>query len=91
MLSRREQDMTENKAAGNKVAGHDAGAGSHDQVACWRRDRLVDAGFSQGLAVELARTPAIDLHALLQLVDRGCPPELAARILAPLPGPDQAR
>jgi hypothetical protein len=25
-----------------------------------------------------------DLHALLELVDRGCPPALAARILAPL-------
>jgi hypothetical protein len=27
---------------------------------------------------------AIDVHALLQLVDRGCPPELAARILSPV-------
>jgi hypothetical protein len=26
----------------------------------------------------------MDLHALLGLVDRGCPPDLAARILAPL-------
>jgi hypothetical protein len=26
----------------------------------------------------------MDLHALLELVDRGCPPALAARILAPL-------
>ena len=26
----------------------------------------------------------VDLHELLVLVDRGCPPELAARILAPL-------
>jgi hypothetical protein len=26
----------------------------------------------------------VDLHALLDLVDKGCPPQLAARILAPL-------
>jgi hypothetical protein len=26
----------------------------------------------------------VDIHALLELVDRGCPPHLAARILAPL-------
>jgi hypothetical protein len=34
----------------------------------------------------LARDPRTDLHALLELVDRGCRPELAARILAPLDG-----
>jgi hypothetical protein len=32
----------------------------------------------------LAHNPEIDLHALLDLIDRGCPPELAARITAPL-------
>jgi hypothetical protein len=26
----------------------------------------------------------VDLHALIELVERGCPPVLAARILAPL-------
>jgi hypothetical protein len=40
------------------------------------------------LAQQLAATPDIDLHALLELVDRGCPPALAARILAPLNWPD---
>jgi hypothetical protein len=38
------------------------------------------------LAAELAVEPAVDLHELLVLVDRGCPPALAARILAPLEG-----
>jgi hypothetical protein len=38
------------------------------------------------LALSLATTPGIDLHALLELVDRGCPPELAARILSPVQG-----
>lgn len=53
----------------------------------WRRDRLVDAGLPRGLATRLARDAGYDLHALIELVERGCPPSLAARILAPL---DQA-
>jgi hypothetical protein len=51
-------------------------------VVGWRAERLRDAGFPPGLAERLARQ-RVDLHALLQLVDRGCPPHLAARILAP--------
>jgi hypothetical protein len=50
----------------------------------WRTRRLISAGFSIDLAQQLARSDRIDLHRLLELVDRGCPPELAARILAPL-------
>jgi hypothetical protein len=53
-------------------------------VEAWRLRRLVDGGFPLRLAGELAATPGIDLHALLALLDRGCPPELAARILAPI-------
>ena len=53
-------------------------------VSEWRRRRLAAAGFDSRLAAELADEPGIDLHELLVLVDRGCPPELAARILAPL-------
>jgi hypothetical protein len=36
------------------------------------------------LAQQLARDRGVDLHALIELVERGCPPSLAARILAPL-------
>jgi hypothetical protein len=50
----------------------------------WRRRRLAAAGFEPRVAAELAAEPAVDLHELLVLVDRGCPPTLAARILAPL-------
>jgi hypothetical protein len=53
-------------------------------VTTWRRDRLVEAGFTLRLAARLARDPRYDLHALIELVERGCPPELALRILAPL-------
>ena len=52
----------------------------------WRRRRLIAAGFDAGLAIALADGDA-DLHELLVLVDRGCPPHLAARILAPIDGP----
>jgi hypothetical protein len=50
----------------------------------WRAARLRRAGFERRAALELARDDAFDLHTLLDLVDRGCPPHLAARILAPL-------
>jgi hypothetical protein len=50
----------------------------------WRVGRLMRAGFSPELAQQLAVENRIDLHELLELVDRGCPPALAARILAPL-------
>ncbi len=47
----------------------------------WRQQRLLAAGFPPPLAARLAGTPGTDVHALLGLIDRGCPPELAARIL----------
>jgi hypothetical protein len=50
----------------------------------WRARRLTSAGFPVHLAQQLARADRVDLHELLSLVDRGCPPHLAARILAPL-------
>jgi hypothetical protein len=53
-------------------------------VIAWRSRRLQRAGFDPALANSLARDRRSDLHALLELVDRGCPPALAARILAPL-------
>jgi hypothetical protein len=61
------------------------GDGLPQDVVGWRRCRLLEAGFPEELAEALARDHAVDLHELLQLVDRGCPPSLAARILAPLP------
>ena len=54
------------------------------EVVSWRRDQLVHAGFSLPLATDLARDPRFDLHALIELVERGCPHEVAVRILAPL-------
>jgi len=52
-------------------------------MTAWRIDRLRDAGFPARLAEVLARDTKCDLHALLDLVDRGYSPELAARSTAP--------
>jgi hypothetical protein len=57
--------------------------GSEDVIA-WRKRRLTAAAFDEPLARELACNRDVDLHALLELTDRGCPPGLAARIVAPL-------
>jgi hypothetical protein len=57
--------------------------GPAQTIAAWRCQRLLDAGFGRALARELA-DGRVDLHELIGLVESGCPPELAARILAPL-------
>ncbi|MGH2761862.1 MAG: hypothetical protein ACRDL4_06240 [Thermoleophilaceae bacterium] len=65
--------------------GEQAGAGREsDETVAWRRTRLRNAGFDAKLAEQLSRECAVDLHALIGLVEQGCPPPLAARILAPL-------
>jgi len=53
-------------------------------VVAWRSDQFVEAGFARARAVQLADDAGCDLHVLLELAERGCPLELAVRILAPL-------
>jgi hypothetical protein len=53
-------------------------------VVSWRCEQLADSGFPPALASRVANDPRYDLHALIELVERGCLPELAVRILAPL-------
>jgi hypothetical protein len=55
---------------------------AHDVVR-WRREQLVHAGFPLPLAVRIGKDGRYDLHALIELVERDCEPELAVRILAP--------
>ena len=57
---------------------------SAEEVVRWRRERLVESGFPLPLAAGLAKNARYDLHGLIELVERGCPPELAVRILAPV-------
>ena len=80
-VRRHQQDMTAHKS--RDVPG--CASGPPVDVQTWRRCRLLEAGFPPAVADAVASDPRFDLHALLQLVDRGCPPELAVRILAPLP------
>ena len=54
----------------------------------WRSEQLVATGFPSLLAVCVADDERYDLHALIELVERGCPPDLAVRILAPLEAGD---
>jgi hypothetical protein len=61
-----------------------------DQVEVWRREQLVQSGLPPSLAASLAKDTRYDLHALIGLVEHGCPPRLAIRILAPLDGGDAA-
>jgi len=52
-------------------------------LAGWRERRLLRAGVEADLATSIAADCAMDLHAMIELIERGCPPGLAARILAP--------
>jgi hypothetical protein len=72
---------------GGQARGEGQAADGREEAAnavAWRRARLRKAGFGTALTEQLSREPAVDLHALIGLVERGCPPPLAARILAPL-------
>ena len=55
-----------------------------EQVVSWRREQLVGTGFAPTLAARVAENTDYDLHALIELVEQGCPPQLAVRILAPV-------
>jgi hypothetical protein len=56
---------------------------THD-VLRWRREQLTRSGFPLPLAARVAEDARYDLHALIELYERGCRPDLAVRILAPM-------
>jgi hypothetical protein len=51
------------------------------EVLAWRFDALCRCGFDLDAAAVLAANVEVDLHRAIELVVRGCPPQLAARIL----------
>jgi len=53
-------------------------------VVQWRREQLLEAGLSGSLAGRIARDERYDLHELIRLIELGCGPALAVRILKPL-------
>ena len=52
-----------------------------ERVERWRTAELMRVGFPGDDAVALAARTDIDLHEAIELVQRGCPPDLAVRIL----------
>ncbi|HEY2869922.1 MAG TPA: hypothetical protein VGJ11_10440 [Gaiellales bacterium] len=62
----------------------DTGVASEIDVAGWRERRLEAAGFDERTAVTLAGDCGFDLHGLINLVEAGCPPAVAVRIMAPI-------
>jgi hypothetical protein len=58
-------------------------------VVQWRRAQLIQAGFPRSLAARVAEDERYDLHEVIELVEHGCSPALAARTLEPI-DPDDA-
>jgi hypothetical protein len=50
----------------------------------WRFSRFMSCGVDAATALELAADRETDMHELARLIARGCAPDLAARIVAPL-------
>lgn len=62
---------------------HDVGQASHAETArirSWRRAQFLSLGFSLRDAQRLASAP-VDLGETRKLIESGCPPETARRIL----------
>jgi len=52
-----------------------------ERVERWRTDELIRVGFEPDAATVLAAEPEVDLHRAIELIEQGCPPDLALRIL----------
>ena len=50
-------------------------------IEAWRAEALERAGFGAAAAAEIAVRHDIDLHFATDLVERGCPADMALRIL----------
>jgi hypothetical protein len=52
-----------------------------DLVERWRAQELERAGFDAAAAAELAGRSDVDLHRAVELLQKGCPPDVALSIL----------
>jgi hypothetical protein len=52
-----------------------------DVVEAWRAEQLEHAGYGPQKAAKVARRPDVDLHVAVDMVRRGCPADLALKIL----------
>ncbi|HET9324152.1 MAG TPA: hypothetical protein VFO03_09755 [Gaiellaceae bacterium] len=53
----------------------------HERIQAWRAEELERAGYGTRAAGRLAARQDIDLHHAVGLLEQGCPPELAVKIL----------
>ena len=51
------------------------------QIELWRTEELERAGYSHRAAGRLAARQDVDLHLAIRLLERGCSPDLALKIL----------
>lgn len=52
-----------------------------EAVLRWRFEALIRAGYDAGNAMILASHVEVDLHDATRLLERGCPPETAMKIV----------
>ena len=52
-----------------------------ERIERWRAEELQRAGYEPRAAGRLAVRHDVDLHAAVELLERGCPPDLALKIL----------
>jgi len=52
-----------------------------ERIQRWRAQELERAGYEPRAAGRLAVRHDVDLHSAVELLERGCPPDLALRIL----------
>jgi hypothetical protein len=58
------------------------------EVVNWRQLELEQNGFPRSVAARIARDERYDLRQLIELVQQGCSPSVAVRILSPFEGSD---
>jgi hypothetical protein len=52
-----------------------------ERIERWRADELIRVGYDADQAMKLAVRHDVDLHLAAELLERGCPADLALRIL----------
>ena len=52
-----------------------------ERIERWREEELVRAGYGPEVAALLAGSHEVDLHLAVALLERGCSPDLALKIL----------
>jgi hypothetical protein len=65
-----------------EMLAYDTEATELERVQSWRAHELIRAGLPSEQALELGERLDIDLHEAVVLLERGCPADLAVRILS---------